>query len=335
MKIKQPLQIFTLLVFYLTLLSLICSHICYNWSYALDDSYITYRYAQNLRLGFGLVFNEGERYFGSTAMGMAIVLAVFSWITENIYEISGILSSKPGSHIPFVAPLITTLSVGVIANIAYWVALRHLNVFLATFISILFAILLFSAEYMNAASGHETYLFLAFLILAGYLLFYKDRAFWSGALLGIATTFRPDTLLYMVILVCWLSCLLMYSGFSLQQRQLLIKFLVGYFLIAIPWLIFCEIYFGQMLPGTLTAKRAQPLLGDFKYFTTRVALSEVVSRMRPAMALAIAMLLTGALLVRVMKEGKRAIWWSLLSNPLSAFAGCLLIFGFGQIFFIA
>lgn len=72
-------------VFYLIIAILIYFHICHNWLYGMDDSYITFRYAQNLRLGIGLVFNEGERYFGSTAMGMAIVLAALSLIVDNIY----------------------------------------------------------------------------------------------------------------------------------------------------------------------------------------------------------------------------------------------------------
>jgi hypothetical protein len=34
----------------------------------IDDLYIKYRFAQNLIDGNGLVFNEGERFYGSTAM---------------------------------------------------------------------------------------------------------------------------------------------------------------------------------------------------------------------------------------------------------------------------
>src|SRR5438477_3362420 len=33
-------------------------------NFALDDSYITYRYAQHLELGYGPVFNVGEPYLG-------------------------------------------------------------------------------------------------------------------------------------------------------------------------------------------------------------------------------------------------------------------------------
>ena len=78
-KVKLPSQLMNLTIF-LLLAVLVFFYIRYNDLYGLDDSYITYRYAQNLEFGIGLVFNERERYFGSTAMGMAILLAGLSWI---------------------------------------------------------------------------------------------------------------------------------------------------------------------------------------------------------------------------------------------------------------
>src|SRR5512147_2730340 len=40
-----------------------------------DDGYITYRYADNLSLGRGLVFNPGENVLGTTAPMFAVLLA--------------------------------------------------------------------------------------------------------------------------------------------------------------------------------------------------------------------------------------------------------------------
>ncbi|RUQ39415.1 MAG: hypothetical protein EKK69_09330 [Candidatus Competibacteraceae bacterium] len=320
------------LLFYSLILLLIYFNMLHNSFYAIEDSYITYRYAQNLRLGIGLVFNDGERHFGSTAMGMAVILAAFSWLTESISDIWNNSPQLPGSQIVFIAHLITTLSIGSIAILAYWIALRHLNFVLATSISVFFAILFFSAEYMNDACGHETYLFISFLIFSGYLLIYKDRAFWAGILLGIASTFRPDAFLYMAILTGWLSFLWIHKGYDIQQRQRLFIFLTGYFLIAIPWFLFCKAYFGSILPSTLTAKRAQPLLGHWSNFTIHKALSELVRLMRFPMAFAVAILLSCALLAHVMQERKRVII-GLIYNPLTALMACLLVFGFGQVIF--
>ncbi len=320
-------------IYYLTIAILVYFHIRYNWSYGMDDSYITYRYAQNLRLGVGLVFNEGERYFGSTAMGMAIVLAVFSWIVDSISVLwIGDLPWSPGDQIPLIAHWISTISVGIIAILAYWIASRHIGSFLAIMISFLFAIYLFSAEYISMASGHETYPFIAFIILSGYVLIYKERAFFAGVLLGISTTFRPDTLLYTVILACWLTLIWVHAGFARKERQHLFVFLIGYTFIVIPWFIFCGVYFGQILPGTLTAKRAQPLLGYWRDFTIKVASSELVSRIRLPMLMAMVVLLTGALAVRI-TEKRAQVWWGLLTDRLAVFIGCLMAFGIGQIIF--
>lgn len=320
-------------IYYLTIAILVYFHIRYNWSYGMDDSYITYRYAQNLRLGVGLVFNEGERYFGSTAMGMAIVLAVFSWIVDSISVLwIGDLPWSPGDQIPLIAHWISTISVGIIAILAYWIASRHIGSFLAIMISFLFAIYLFSAEYISMASGHETYPFIAFIILSGYVLIYRERAFFAGVLLGISTTFRPDTLLYTVILACWLTLIWVHAGFARKERQHLFVFLIGYAFIVIPWFIFCGVYFGQILPGTLTAKRAQPLLGYWRDFTIKVASSELVSRIRLPMLMAMVVLLTGALAVRI-TEKRAQVWWGLLTDRLAVFIGCLMAFGIGQIIF--
>ena len=43
----------------------------HNIDYGLDDSFISYRYAQNFADGYGLAFNPGERFFGTTAAGYA------------------------------------------------------------------------------------------------------------------------------------------------------------------------------------------------------------------------------------------------------------------------
>src|SRR5262245_61546173 len=42
---------------------------------ALDDPYVTYRYAENLAGGLGPVYNPGERVLSTTASGYALLLA--------------------------------------------------------------------------------------------------------------------------------------------------------------------------------------------------------------------------------------------------------------------
>ncbi|MGH7753945.1 MAG: hypothetical protein ACREN5_14140, partial [Gemmatimonadales bacterium] len=49
---------------------------------ATDDIYITYRYAWNLAHGAGLVFNPGERVFGVTDPGVALLLGWLHWLSR-------------------------------------------------------------------------------------------------------------------------------------------------------------------------------------------------------------------------------------------------------------
>lgn len=57
-----------------------------NKGYSVDDSFITYRYAYHLKEGFGLVFNVGERYYGTTAAGYAVILAMLSGVCDLIFQ---------------------------------------------------------------------------------------------------------------------------------------------------------------------------------------------------------------------------------------------------------
>lgn len=60
---------------------------------ALDDVFITYRYAQSFAEGRGLVFNPGERVFGTTAPGWALVLGASSWLSGVPVHVLGTVST--------------------------------------------------------------------------------------------------------------------------------------------------------------------------------------------------------------------------------------------------
>ncbi|HXM70774.1 MAG TPA: hypothetical protein VN970_06550, partial [Thermoanaerobaculia bacterium] len=67
-----------------------------------DDIYITYRYAYNLAHGRGLVFNLGERVFGVSDPGLALLLAG--------------LHATTGVPIPILGTLITAAALLLIAG---------------------------------------------------------------------------------------------------------------------------------------------------------------------------------------------------------------------------
>ncbi len=58
-----------------------------------DDSFITFRYARNIASGHGFVYNQGERYLGTTAPFYCLLLAAFGLPSpDTIPRISSIIS---------------------------------------------------------------------------------------------------------------------------------------------------------------------------------------------------------------------------------------------------
>ncbi|MSQ02380.1 MAG: hypothetical protein EXR71_10905 [Myxococcales bacterium] len=53
-------------------------HAMHYWPIWIDDAYITFRYAENVRAGIGMVYNAGERVEGLTNLGWALLLTPFA-----------------------------------------------------------------------------------------------------------------------------------------------------------------------------------------------------------------------------------------------------------------
>lgn len=85
-----------------------------NLDFLIDDSYITYRYAFNFKEGYGLSFNPGENYYGTTAAGYAIllggVLGSVSWLQRAVG-----LSDFQELDIPQVAVALSSASLIIIS----------------------------------------------------------------------------------------------------------------------------------------------------------------------------------------------------------------------------
>src|SRR4029079_11057919 len=79
---------------------------------ALDDPYVTYRYAENLLSGLGPVYNPGERVLSTTAFGYGLVLAV----------VHGLI---PWFALPPTSNAISALGLGGLALALYLLGARH------------------------------------------------------------------------------------------------------------------------------------------------------------------------------------------------------------------
>jgi len=70
-------QRFRLVVLYSGMLALFLFFVFSSWAY--DDPFITFRYAQNLRAGLGFVYNPGERILSTTTPLYTLLLAGLSF----------------------------------------------------------------------------------------------------------------------------------------------------------------------------------------------------------------------------------------------------------------
>jgi arabinofuranosyltransferase len=210
-----------------------------------DDAYVTFRYGQNLALGRGFVFNPGERVMGSTSPGQTLV----AWL---VYLVVG-----KGAM-----PSVMT-ALGVVAWVTQAIVLRALVRSERGEVAG-WAMALFTAVALGGQAAYvsmETNTVVA-LNLLGLLLASRGRLRSAAVVFAIATTFRPDGLLFplALLLVSWRK----------QGRALVVP-LVLYLVLAAVWPLFAWSYFGTPFPHTLQAKAGAVPLLDYLWHALRFA----------------------------------------------------------------
>lgn len=206
-----------------------------------DDAYITYRYAQNLADGYGLVFNAGERVEGYTNLSWALLVAA-------------------GVRFGLTAPI-----AGQVLGVASGASFLLVTFFYAaTFLRperkgwALFApvLLLASNAFVHwTMSGLETALFGALVV--GALLAYQHQRMWFVSwLLVCATMTRPEGGLLAALLLGWQWWQTVRALPSLTLRALLV--VSGPALLFAAYLVMHACirlyYYGALLPNTFYAK---------------------------------------------------------------------------------
>jgi len=191
-----------------------------------DDMFISFRYAWNLAHGQGLVFNPGERVFGLTNPGLALLLALLHAVTRApVHVLAGVVF---GSALWVVAVLLLGEGIG-----------RG-----RTTEAVVAGSLLVSSSVVWANQGSASASVLALLALAAVLA--ASRPVSSGIAAGLAVWFRPDA----VLAVAGLGLLLTLERRPGFRRWLVaVSTVVGVGMVAAWW------WFGALLPATLEAKR--------------------------------------------------------------------------------
>jgi arabinofuranosyltransferase len=193
----------------------------------LDDFFITYRYALHLVRGQGFVFNLGERVFGLTNPGFALLLAGL------------------GRLVPLALPALATVVFGLallgLAGLLLRGAARQGR--LAE--GLAGGTLLVTSSYLWAQQGGEGIPMLALLALAAELS--RRRPLWAGLVGGFAAWCRPEAALGVAFL-----CLLVWA----EERRFPWRLAGAASGVTAAGLGLAGWYFGTPLPNSLAAKQA-------------------------------------------------------------------------------
>lgn len=219
-------------------------HCLFYYGSAVDDAFITFRYARNLSNGLGLVYNLGERIEGYSnfswlllvALGIKlgfapIITAKFLGITSGIgailcsYSLHNRLSYKPRSFGALLAPLLLATN----SFFCYW-----------------------------SSCGLET-VFFSFLLILSVLLYIKENQKsypLSAFILGLLLLSRPEGVGYVAVFIAFDLSL------RLRHKQVFDRYFLRFYgvilLVLSCYLGFKWIYFGSLFPNTYYAKVVYP-----------------------------------------------------------------------------
>lgn len=212
--------------------------------FQVDDSWITYRYADNIASGLGFVYNPGERVYGTTTPLLTLLLA---------------LAARLGAPAPWAALAINLVASAGLLAAAAWL-LRSLVE--ARWLALgLWALALAPTQIVWSVSGMETALFTAFLVL-GFAA-YVERAVVPLAVVaaGLFLT-RFDGLVFWLAVPTAELLLLAARRWRLYEPSRAMslgahaKTLALAVLLVAPWLAFALWYFHDAVPNSVWAKLA-------------------------------------------------------------------------------
>jgi hypothetical protein len=201
-------------------------HVTRFTTYAFEDAYITFRYAENLAAGEGFVFNPGERVLGTSTPLFTMLLAVM-----RVF----------GCDIAATAGLVYSVCLSLTALAGAWILRRfgHPN------LGALFAVLvLWGVGRGLHFHGMETTLY-TLLMLGALILAFGDRPVIAGLVTGFACLTRYDGVVFAIALLAFMW---------IRSRSMPWRAAIAIAAVTAPWFLFSWVYFGSLLPNTLGAK---------------------------------------------------------------------------------
>jgi len=262
---------------------------------AVDDAFITYRYARNLATGQGFTYNVGQPALSTTAPLWALLLAGGALLWPDIPSLANALSAA---------------ALGVGALLVYLLGRHEGRPWVGRLAALLFV--LHPLLWLNL--GLETTPFLA-LALSAILAYRRGRLALAALLLALATLIRGDGLILAAVLAAD-RVLFPHRDpdpGALRRGGQAVRAAALYLLTMLPVLAWLTWQFGSPLPATLAAKRAQAGLGitGFYAHTTCLQGLGILARARLAQS-PLYLLFLPAVAVGLVAMWRRAGWVRLL-----------------------
>ncbi len=222
-----------------------------------EDAFITFRYAEQLARGHGLVYNPGERVEGYSNLLWVLVLAPFGTL---------------GVPLHLAARVLATLAFGGLIVGGWWAGRRLGTTLIARW---WLPVALAVAPYLHYHDdrGLETVPYAAALGGALLVLGTRGSAVVAAVLAGAAVLLRPEGIGFALALapVAWMAAP---GG---RRRAALAVYLSIPIALFLAHLVLRQAYYGDWLPNTVIAKRPEGLGVEslVAYATTRALLPVV------------------------------------------------------------
>ncbi len=195
-----------------------------------DDAWIHLRYASNLAMGKGFVFNEGERVLGSAGILWNLILALFARVF-SIDSLPTIVTVLNGLALLACAAVLVIALEGIVPR---WHGLLTAAILLS-----------YGPLAVSSIGGMET-TFLCLLYFLAFLMLKRGKFVVAGLCAGTALGFRPESasLMAAALLSVWL-----YSRKDLR-KTLLATLVVPTAVLGWSWW-----YFGSPIANSTLAKK--------------------------------------------------------------------------------
>lgn len=254
---------------------------------AFDDAFITYRYADNLRRGLGLVYNPGEWVLGTTTPLFSLLLGLMGFLIPSLE--------------------VTAHWIGVLGWIvAAWAAIALFWQAQWPRAGLVAALLLAVESSFLHSLGMET-CFLVALMLALAWAWLGGRKGLTALLAALLLLTRQDSALWLLLL-----------GLEVWRRERTLPWREGVatVLLVLPWFAFAWWRYGSILPNSALAKlgqnRLMPVGGQSSFW--RMLWEAATAGLHPAVVLiSVAALLLG---IWVVVRYARGFWWLVVWTSL-------------------